>query len=218
MKRLRGGSSLRWLGVAAVGPLLLSLLAVGCGDGEDRPGVEVEGSGSVSGTGTHTGTGSVTGTGTGTGTATGTETATGTGTGTGTVAEPGAVEEQPEGSERVDVAIGEWYVRPAVAEVRSGRVYFYVENEGPEDPHEFVVIRTDLAPDELPVENGVVPEDAVEVVGEIEPFAPGSAATITLDLPPGRYVLICNIAEVEDGELESHYELGMRAAFTVTEE
>lgn len=216
MKRLRRGSSFRWLSVAVVAPLAFALVAAACGDGEDRPGVEVEGSGSVSGTGTHTGTGSVTGTGTGTGTATGT--GTGTATGTGTVAEPGTVEEQPEGSERVDVAIGEWYIRPAVAEVRSGQIYFYVENEGPEDPHEFVVIRTDLAPDELPVEDGVVPEDAVEIVGEIEPFAPGSAASITLDLPPGKYVLICNIAEVEDGELESHYELGMRAAFTVTEE
>jgi hypothetical protein len=28
-------------------------------------------------------------------------------------------------------------------------------------------------------------------------------------------VLICNIAEVENGELESHYQEGMRTAFTV---
>ena len=31
----------------------------------------------------------------------------------------------------------------------------------------------------------------------------------------GSYVFICNIAEIEDGALESHYEEGMRVAFTV---
>jgi hypothetical protein len=36
-----------------------------------------------------------------------------------------------------------------------------------------------------------------------------------LDLEPGSYVLICNIAEGEEGELESHYEEGMRTAFIV---
>jgi hypothetical protein len=31
----------------------------------------------------------------------------------------------------------------------------------------------------------------------------------------GRYLLICNITEVEDGEIESHYKKGMVAVFTV---
>ena len=30
-------------------------------------------------------------------------------------------------------------------------------------------------------------------------------------------ILICNLVEIEDGKLESHYELGMRTPFTVTE-
>ena len=47
------------------------------------------------------------------------------------------------------------------------------------------------------------------------PTMAGSSASIVLDLEAGAYVLICNIAEEEDGELESHYELGMTAAFTV---
>ena len=63
--------------------------------------------------------------------------------------------------------------------------------------------------------DGRVPEDEVDIAGEIEPYLPGTTASIELDLEPGRYVLICTIAEVEEGELESHYLLGMRAAFTV---
>jgi uncharacterized cupredoxin-like copper-binding protein len=99
--------------------------------------------------------------------------------------------------------------------VPAGEIYFLVENAGPVDPHEFVVIRTDLAPGALPVEEGKVPEDDIDLVDEIEPFAPGSSASVTLDLEAGSYVFICNIAEIEEGELESHYGLGMRVAFTV---
>ena len=77
------------------------------------------------------------------------------------------------------------------------------------------MIRTDLEPVALPVEEGHVPEEDVELVDEIEPFAPGTSASITLDLKAGSYVFICNIAEMENGELESHYEEGMRVAFTV---
>jgi hypothetical protein len=32
----------------------------------------------------------------------------------------------------------------------AGEVTFNVTNEGPNDPHEFMVFRTDLAPDALP--------------------------------------------------------------------
>jgi hypothetical protein len=35
------------------------------------------------------------------------------------------------------------------------------------------------------------------------------------DLKPGKYALICNLVEIEQGKLESHYQEGMRAAITV---
>jgi uncharacterized cupredoxin-like copper-binding protein len=177
------------------------LVACDSDDGEDRPGVEVIDS--DSGTGTGSDPGSVSG--------------SGSGSGTGAGVEPGVVEEPPEGATRVDVRLGEWSVEPSAASVTAGQVYFLVENAGPDDPHEFVVIRTDEAPDALPVVEGRVPEDEVDIVDEIEPFAPNSSASITLDLEPGNYVFICNVAEVEEGELESHYQLGMRVAFEVTE-
>lgn len=57
-------------------------------------------------------------------------------------------------------------------------------------------------------------EDAVgQVIGEIEEFAPGTMAEVTLDLPEGSYVLFCNV--LENGETEGHYQKGMRIAFTV---
>ena len=159
-------------------------------------------------TGSSTGTGTMTGTATDTGTGTGTMTATG-------VAEPGVVEPAPAGAAQVTVDLSEWAVSPDTNTVRAGEVYFLANNIGPDDPHELVIIRTDLAPGALPVNEGVVPEDQVDFIGEIEQFTPGTSASGVFDLEPGNYVLLCNIAEIEEGELESHYELGMRTSFTV---
>ena len=85
---------------------------------------------------------------------------------------------------------------------------------GPEDEHEFVVIRTDLAPDALPTnDDGSVNEDGdgIEVIDEVEELEVGDSDDLTVSLEPGAYVLICNIVESD----ESHYQFGMRTAFTV---
>jgi uncharacterized cupredoxin-like copper-binding protein len=121
----------------------------------------------------------------------------------------------PGGATEIDVTLKEWEVLLSSASGRAGTFYFRVTNVGPEDPHEFVVIRSDLPPDALPAVDGRVPEDEVDLLDEIEPFAVGSTGSLVLDLQPGRYVFICNIAEIEGGELESHYELGMRTVFVV---
>jgi uncharacterized cupredoxin-like copper-binding protein len=113
------------------------------------------------------------------------------------------------------VTLQEWAVEPQQQTVNADAVYFLADNMGPDDPHELVIIRTDLPPDQLPVVEGKVPEDQVDFIGEIEAFAPGTRASGVFDLTPGTYALICNIAEMEDGELESHYQMGMHASFTV---
>jgi uncharacterized cupredoxin-like copper-binding protein len=122
---------------------------------------------------------------------------------------------KPDAAEQLNVTLSEWGIATSAASVPAGNVYFLVENAGPEDAHEFVVIRTDLASDALPVEDGRVPEDEVDLLAEIEPFAAGSTGSLTVDLEPGSYVLICNITHEEHGELESHYELGMHAPLVV---
>ncbi|MEZ4554019.1 MAG: hypothetical protein R3B59_08930 [Dehalococcoidia bacterium] len=171
----------------------MALLVAACG-GEDRPAVDV-----IEDGGTSSASGSVSSSGTGSASAPG----------------PGVVEAKPAGAQQADVVLREWAVEPKVATVKAGQVYFLADNQGPEDAHELVIVRTDLAPDKLPVEEGRVPEDEVDLVDEIEPFSAKSQASKTVTLTPGNYVLLCNIAEVEDGELESHYELGMRVAFRV---
>ncbi|HEX6261667.1 MAG TPA: hypothetical protein VF097_02340 [Actinomycetota bacterium] len=122
------------------------------------------------------------------------------------------------GEETVEVTLQEFAVLPAQDTVSAGSVTFDATNEGPDDPHELVVIQTDLAPEELPTtdEGGVDEEgEGIEVIGEIEEFPVGETESATFDLDAGDYVLICNIVEEEDGELEAHYELGMRVGFTV---
>ena len=128
---------------------------------------------------------------------------------------PGVVETPPPGVPQVKVTLAEWVIARDVGTVRSGETYFLADNVGPDDAHEVVVIKTDLVPGKLPVEDGVVPADKIDIVGAVAPFRPFSQASLTLDLEPGNYALICNIAEVENGMLESHYQLGMFTPFTV---
>ena len=92
------------------------------------------------------------------------------------------------------------------ASVPAGPVTFTLTNSGSED-HEMVVVKTDTAADQLEVgTDDRVSED--DSVGEIAEIKPDTTGTVTLDLAPGNYVLLCNIA--------LHYGQGMRAAFTVS--
>ena len=123
------------------------------------------------------------------------------------------------GATTVAVALQEFAVSADPATVPAGSVTFDVTNDGPDDVHEFVVIKTDLAPTDLPTDkDGAVLEDGegMEVVDEIEDIPVGETPTLTVDLETGAYVLICNILQEEpDGTLEAHYTEGMRTGFTV---
>jgi uncharacterized cupredoxin-like copper-binding protein len=119
----------------------------------------------------------------------------------------------------VNVTLREFSLTPDRASAPQGNVTFDVSNVG-EDEHEFLVIKTDLAPDALPTEeNGSYAEDGpgTDLLEEIPLVAPGTMEELQLDLQPGNYVLICNMVHTEDnGDVEVHYQLGMHAAFAVT--
>ncbi|HLE89417.1 MAG TPA: hypothetical protein VI733_05140 [Candidatus Limnocylindria bacterium] len=120
------------------------------------------------------------------------------------------------GGGTVKVTLQEWAVVPDKTEIGAGSVVFEVTNSGPDDIHEFVVIKTDLAPNALPTDaDGAVDEagGGMVVIGEIEDVAVGVTQSVTLDLTAGKYVLLCNIWS--EDEQESHYQEGMRIAFTV---
>ena len=89
----------------------------------------------------------------------------------------------------------------------AGSVTFNISNEGP-STHEFVIIKTDDAPDTLPVKDNEVQEDGLNVVDEQEDIAPSTTGVLQTNLGAGSYVIICN--------LPAHYESGMHTAFTVT--
>jgi uncharacterized cupredoxin-like copper-binding protein len=90
----------------------------------------------------------------------------------------------------------------------AGAVTFSITNDGP-SVHEFVVFKTDLAPDQLPLANGSVDEEGqgVEHIDEVEDIAVGSTQTLNVNLDAGKYVVICNIA--------GHYAAGMHAPLTI---
>ena len=73
--------------------------------------------------------------------------------------------------------------------------------------HEFKVIKTTLAPDQLPVDGGTAKASEDGKVGELLNIVAGATRKLAVDLVPGKYVLICNVA--------GHYQLGMRVGLEV---
>jgi uncharacterized cupredoxin-like copper-binding protein len=120
----------------------------------------------------------------------------------------------------VTVALQEFAIAPSVTSVPAGTVKFTAKNNGPDDVHEMVVLRTDLDPAALPVDkDGKADEEGegITSIGETGDVAVGETKEVSFDLTPGKYVLICNIVQTEpDGSTEAHYKVGMRTAFTVT--
>jgi uncharacterized cupredoxin-like copper-binding protein len=107
------------------------------------------------------------------------------------------------------VRIKDFKIDPAIPSVEDGPLTLSVWNEGP-TTHEFVVVRSDLAADELPIgADGIrVDEDAMAPVDELEEIGAQTRGILSLSLAPGHYVLFCN--------LEGHYLAGMRASLEVT--
>jgi len=117
----------------------------------------------------------------------------------------------PPADQVLDVRVKDFKIEPTLPTTASGRVELRVRNAGPAT-HEFVVVRSDLPADRLPIAaDGLsVDEDQVVPVGELDEVEAGSTERLTLPLTPGRYVLFCN--------LEGHYLIGMSASIEVTDD
>ncbi len=103
------------------------------------------------------------------------------------------------------VEMRDYSVKPSVDVVKAGTLKIGIRNLATMQ-HDFVVLRTDLAPDKLPYDGGRAQVIETGLVGKQIVEAQRSAS-LTVTLEPGNYVLICNIA--------GHYQLGMRAALKV---
>lgn len=114
------------------------------------------------------------------------------------------------GGTAVSATLEDYAIDLSQTTMPAGTVTFEIENAA-EQEHEFVVFDTDLAEDNLPTtDDGNEVDESAEsltVVDEVEDIEGGESATLTVDLPSGNYVAICNIS--------GHYALGMYAGFTV---
>ena len=88
--------------------------------------------------------------------------------------------------------------------VKAGKVSFKITNSG-KLPHEFVILKTGKPAANLG--SGARVSESGHV-GEIGDMAPGATKSVTLNLKPGHYSVICN--------LPSHYRMGMHADLTVS--
>jgi uncharacterized cupredoxin-like copper-binding protein len=110
----------------------------------------------------------------------------------------------------VNVLLKDFEVQQDAAVVPAGTVSFRIRNQGPTS-HEFILVRTDRAPDKLPLQRDglTVNEEAdgMKFLDDAEGLDIDDRQSLVLDLTPGHYVLYCN--------LEGHYLGGMYAALTV---
>jgi len=101
----------------------------------------------------------------------------------------------------------------------AGKITFHVTNTATDQNHEFVIFKTDLPEDQLPLiddgsGNMIIDEEGAGVthIDEIpdSDLPPGATKDLTVDLQPGRYVIVCNLAVNT-----THYMHGMHVVFTV---
>lgn len=133
-------------------------------------------------------------------------------------------------SGNLSATLSEWKIDVSAASAPAGSLAFAITNQGAV-PHEFLMIRTDMMANALPVKDNMIdvmamggpmgsgmnmpgmspaPEMAhpVGTVGVIGEIAAGASDQLVMDnLAPGHYAIIC--------DLPTHYELGMRVDFTV---
>jgi uncharacterized cupredoxin-like copper-binding protein len=106
----------------------------------------------------------------------------------------------------IAATLSEWKIDLGGATGKAGSITFTAANKGA-IIHEFVIVKTDLKADSLPVVDTLVDESAFTPVDEIEDVEPGTSPTLTVDLAAGHYVILCNI--------ETHYTAGMHADLEV---
>ena len=107
--------------------------------------------------------------------------------------------------------------------VQSGKVTFQVDNAG-SITHELVIVRAASASDLPKVKKagersvGAINEEVIAEaakMGETGDVAAKSSVTKTFDLPPGTYVMFCNIDNKNGGKVLNHFTRGMVATIIV---
>jgi uncharacterized cupredoxin-like copper-binding protein len=114
-----------------------------------------------------------------------------------------------QGAAQLPIMLDDYRFLHDVTAVTAGDVTFDMTNVG-DEVHELIVIKSDMDTAALPAgaARGEVDEAAIgEYVGGWEDVQPGAAASGTLTLAPGRYILLCNLTD--------HYSRGMVSTLQV---
>lgn len=99
----------------------------------------------------------------------------------------------------VTVTFGDMWIKSSLASVKAGKVTFNVSNQG-QTMHGFAIV-----PAPAKVSGGMVDESTFVASGD--QLSPGSSGTVTANLKPGSYELICH--------MPGHYAAGQHIAFQV---
>lgn len=122
---------------------------------------------------------------------------------------PVAAEEKLVTGSSMNVTLESYHISISTNKLRAGQVTFTAQNAAPLT-HEMLVVPLDgrtIAT--LPYDKTInrLSEETLGSLDEIADIAGGTGGTLTMDLKPGRYVLLCN--------LPLHFQAGMVAPFTV---
>ncbi len=126
----------------------------------------------------------------------------------------GAMTEMPAnlayGTPAPDMSKATMGIRLSSDSVPAGSVTFEVTNVSKDTVHEMIVMYLADPSKPLPYVQAEsrVDEDKAGDKGEVSELDPGKSGSLTVDLQPGKYLLICNVP--------FHYTAGMWTTFTVT--
>ena len=111
------------------------------------------------------------------------------------------LQQKPDGSQGIMLS---------TAEVKPGMVTFKVKNTSADMDHQLLLVKTDLAPADFPMDAAGrrVEEEKFKGVVKLGDLDPGKKRRTTIKLTAGKYILFCN----EPG----HFKAGMVTPFTVT--
>ena len=110
------------------------------------------------------------------------------------------------GEATIGVVLADFTITLSAESASAGTITFDITNDGA-IAHDFKIVKTDGAIDELPVVDTVVDEEAVDLIDGIDDLGVDATTALSADLEAGSYALICTVP--------THYEAGMVVGFTV---
>ena len=117
---------------------------------------------------------------------------------------------QQSGGSALEIRMDDYSFAPKDSTATAGRVKITAPNDG-KVVHELVLLKTNRDPGSFEAPGGEVDEKALEesgaeIPGEIADVPPGKTKSVTVDLKPGKYAMICNVP--------GHYQRGMYGSLT----